>query len=69
MNEHIKHIWNKASSSHVQEDTSWKTQVNFLNRFAELIIDDCARIADSNPNCKSYKDLLKAHFGDKKSGT
>lgn len=42
MNETIKAIWNKAASSHEQADTSWQTQQNFLNRFAELIVKECA---------------------------
>jgi len=62
MNDNIKAIWNKASSSHVQAETSWETKTNFLNRFAELIIIECAEIAEkAEPNKSS--DLIKRNFG------
>jgi hypothetical protein len=62
MNEAVKAIWSKAASSHVQAETSWQTQQNFLNRFAELIVKECAVIAG---NAEPYKanDLILKHFG------
>lgn len=62
MNDNIKAIWNKASSSHQQADTSYETKTNFLNRFAELIVLECAKIAE---NAEPYKssDLIKQKFG------
>ena len=62
MNDNIKAIWNKASSSHQQADTSWETKTNFLNRFAELIVLECAKIAE---NAEPYQssDLIKQKFG------
>ena len=62
MHENLKAIWNKASSSHVQADTSWQTQQNFLNRFAELIVDECAKISNKAEPYKA-QDLIKKHFG------
>ena len=65
MHDNIKAIWNKAASSHTQADTSWETQQNFLTRFAELIVDECAKIADS-PSCYpfgSYGCKIKENFG------
>jgi len=67
MNDNIKTVWNKAASSHVQENTSWATQQNFLTRFAELIIEECANIANkptSFPH-ESYGEKMKQHFGFK----
>lgn len=46
MNDQIKSIWNKASSSYEQADTSWQTKTNFLNRFAELIVAECQTAVD-----------------------
>ncbi len=62
MHENIKAIWNQAASSHVQADTSWQTQQNFLNRFAELIVDECAKISNKAEPYKA-QDLIKKHFG------
>ena len=64
MNENIKSIWNKASSSHTQAETSWETKTNFLNRFAELIVLECANIADKAEPYQA-NDLIKKHFGIK----
>jgi len=62
MNDNIKAILNKASSSYQQADTSWETKTNFLNRFAELIVLECAKIAE---NAEPYQssDLIKQKFG------
>jgi hypothetical protein len=62
MHENLKAIWNQAASSHVQADTSWQTQQNFLNRFAELIVDECAKISNKAEPYKA-QDLIKKHFG------
>ncbi len=62
MHENLKGIWNQAASSHVQADTSWQTQQNFLNRFAELIVDECAKISNKAEPYKA-QDLIKKHFG------
>ena len=35
MNERIAELWNKAAES--TKDDSWETQVNFMEKFAELI--------------------------------
>lgn len=64
MNSNIKAIWNKASSSHEQAETSWQTQQNFLNRFATLIILECADISNKAEPYNS-SDLIKKHFGVK----
>lgn len=65
MNDNIKAIWNKAASSHEQADTSWQTKENFMSRFAELIAEECARLADE-PTSRpfgSYGEKIKNHFG------
>lgn len=45
MNEQIKEIWNKAaahqSERNFDHDGAWEQQVEFLNTFAEMIIDQC----------------------------
>ena len=48
MNDNIRAIWNRAASSHQQADTSRETQENFINRFAELIVRECAEISEQS---------------------
>ena len=44
MNQRIRELWDQAaksiSSYPNEENTSWETQVNFLDKFAELIEQD-----------------------------
>lgn len=44
MNERIRELWDQAAKSAAAypsgENTSWETQVNFLDKFAELIEKD-----------------------------
>jgi uncharacterized protein YutE (UPF0331/DUF86 family) len=48
MNERIKELWNRAAESTAAypsgQNTSWETQVNFMNKFAQLIVAECADI-------------------------
>lgn len=62
MNDNLKAVWNKAASSHVQSETSWETKQNFLVRFAELVISECATIAENNTPTTS-REVMKKHFG------
>jgi hypothetical protein len=61
MNERIREVWIKA----VREDSdpdNWDTQEQFIERFAELIVKECAEIADKAEPYKA-NDLIKKHFG------
>ncbi len=50
MNERIKELWNKAAESTAAfpsgQNNSWETQVNFIEKFAELILQDIDKIVD-----------------------
>ena len=62
MNERIKELAAKANFGHME-----KNEVVYdprLEKFAELIIRDCAKIADIAEPYKS-SDLIKNHFGIK----
>ncbi len=49
----IKSIWD-AAAQHPDADLSWQSQVRFMNRFAELIVAECAKHAeDFNSNLHS----------------
>ncbi len=45
MNQRIQELWNKAAESTAAypsgQSNSWETQVNFIDKFAELIVRDC----------------------------
>ena len=72
MNERIKQLWEEAAKT--TQGDSWEEQTKFMEKFAELIIRECAWIAnDPAPSVydhDSYKlgrkfagiDVLK-HFG------
>ena len=62
MNERIKQLAAKANFGHME-----KNEVVYdprLEKFAELMIRDCAKIADIAEPYKS-SDLIKNHFGIK----
>ena len=46
MNERIRELWDKAAESTAAypsgQNNSWETQVNFMEKFAELIMKECA---------------------------
>ena len=59
MNEQIKLLWEEAAKT--TQGDSWEEQTKFMERFAELIVKECASIAlreDHDP----YECILK-HFG------
>ena len=49
MNERIKQLWEKAATASAAypsgQNNSWETQVNFMEKFAELIVGECANRA------------------------
>ena len=59
MNEQIKQLWAEAAKT-TQSD-SWEEQTKFMKRFAELIVKECAKIADKAEPYKAT-DLIKKHF-------
>ena len=50
MNERIKQLWDKAATASAAypsgQNNSWETQVNFMEKFAELIVRDCMLICE-----------------------
>ena len=48
MNERIKELWDQAAESTAAytsgQNNSWETQVNFMEKFAELIVGQCLDI-------------------------
>ena len=69
MNEQVKILWSKAAESNGGD--SWEEQTAFMSKFAELIVRECAAIADiERPNSvgcgyitKTKGMLIREHFG------
>ncbi len=57
MNEQIKQLWEEAAKT-TQSD-SWEEQTKFMERFAELIVRECAEIC---LEANDHKNILQ-HFG------
>ena len=64
MNERIFEFLNEASASAPLGDSTWENEMNFIGKFAELIIKECANIADKAEPYKA-NDLILKHFGIK----
>jgi hypothetical protein len=75
MNERIKELWDKAAQAAAAypsgQNNSWETQVNFMEKFAELIIRECAGFAEQkygnwyriNSPDDAPGITIKKHFG------
>ena len=47
MNERIKQLWNEAAK--LESDPSWEGQTRFMEKFAELIVRECEKVAKDGP--------------------
>ena len=58
MNERIKELWDKAADSTAAfpsgQNNSWETQVNFMEKFAELIVEECINVCKSRVGNSDY---------------
>ena len=69
MNERVKQLWAKAAESNFGD--SWEEQTAFMSKFAELIVQECAEIADTERSnsvwcgyiTKTNGMRIKEHFG------
>jgi len=57
MNERIKQLWEEAAKK--TQGDSWEEQTKFIEKFAELIVQECAQHAlDFNTNIQSLPDKV-----------
>ena len=75
MNELIWELLNKAAYSTGAypsgQNNSWETQVNFITKFARLIVQECIDIAQDRANFSGFPpndvndiiDEIREHFG------
>jgi len=64
MNERIKQLWDTAAK--LESDPSWEGQTKFMEKFAELIVKECADIELywlNEQDRKSIAEKIKKHFG------
>ena len=45
MNERIKQLWEQAAKT--TQGDSWEEQTKFMEKFAELIVQECADVCES----------------------
>ena len=78
MNERIRELWQQAAESTAAypsgQNNSWETQVNFMEKFALLIVDECMAcstwVGKVNMNAiepvhtaHAINQRIKKHFG------
>ena len=68
MNERVKQLWAKAAESNFGD--SWEEQTAFMSKFAELIVQECAKVILETPVKYTEIDIMhiirdnvKEHFG------
>jgi hypothetical protein len=63
MNERVKILWAKAAESNFGD--SWEEQTAFMSKFAELIVRECANVADNYVVEGDWHiaEIIKQHFG------
>ena len=64
MNERIKDLWAEAAIDTNEQSNSWETQVNFLEKFAELSVRESATFINAEMSLGGVdgRSLLE-HFG------
>lgn len=69
MNERIRELMTQAANASAAypsgKNNSWETQAIFMEKFAELIVRECATIMDKDVDhpYNSRGSILKYHFG------
>jgi len=68
MNERVKILWAKAAESNFGD--SWEEQTAFMSKFAELIVRECANMAESFHHHQydftgnlELHEFIREHFG------
>lgn len=71
MNERIEKLWDEAADSIAAipngRNNFWETQENFMEKFAELIVRECAEVADNadatRQKWEGIGKYVREHFG------
>ena len=54
MNERIRQLWDQAAKA--ESDPSWEGQTKFMEKFAELIVKECAQVIQDKNDIENYLD-------------
>lgn len=73
MNSRIKEIWQQAADASAAypsgQNNSWETQVNFMDKFAELIVFECVNaVMDGTKEGDHYAQRIENHFDNGTGG-
>jgi len=60
MNQRYKDLWDQASK--LESDPSWAGQTRFMEKYAELIVRECANVAADHEALDIYEEI-REHFG------
>ena len=68
MNERIREIWDQAAKSTAAypsgQNNSWETQVNFMDKFAQLIVKETLQVARAGIEFgDGMEDAVYKYFG------
>jgi len=63
MNERIKLLWEEAAKT--TQGDSWEEQTKFMEKFAELIVKECMKVADDRYQTMFPSEVIAKHFGVK----
>ena len=68
MNERIEQLWEEAAKT--TQGDSWEEQTKFMEKFAQLIVKECAEVIFKTPveyieidAMHRIRDNVKSHFG------
>lgn len=61
MNERIQKLWDEAAK--LEADPSWEGQTRFMEKFAELIVRECADFLKDKLDDHFAAEQLEEHFG------
>ena len=65
MNERIEQLWEEAAKT--TQGDSWEEQTKFMEKFAELIVEECAKRAEvyayMSPNFNALAEELRSMIG------
>jgi len=62
MNERIRELWNRAAE--LEPGPSWEGQVKFMEKFAELIVRECAEVCFRIDGEYDGEEVLATWCGD-----
>jgi tryptophan synthase beta subunit len=71
MNKRVDELWSRAAEAVAAcpggNSNSWEAQVNFMHKFAELLVQECAGViadaVEGREPASTYVEKIREHFG------